>query len=374
MPPTRSSLKSLQFISKEELAIKCEAEAKKQLKRFAEIEADLLVENNIFFQFEKLMKNKSVKTLGMKIFSYLEFESLIQARFVSKTWWNFLEEEKELWMKISVKRMHFLKESSLCDYNNKFINEKYPKIQVIFRSNQNYIQWEMLSQLIEEKGNVADFITFIQRREDCYDRKNVYSDDLEVRIFEAYYEFEHSPLEAAMNYGKHYWRDLKFLEMLRNHKFLIGIEIHAKRLVFWAVAKMKGLEALRCVLSILPNKPIYTQYDLEYGNSVFDAINYAISVQDLAKLKLLIPLATKLFWNSGSPDVDGFREGHSPLADAIMVKLTTFFHEFSVEESTNFICKRLCNTCCFKFFQYLKTQKVFWANKKFVFFSTEKYG
>ena len=319
MPPTRSTLKTLQFVTAEELRILTEAEAEVKLKRLAEIEAELHIESGIYFSFEKLMNRSDLKKLGKMIFSYLDFETLIQARLVSKTWHCFLDKERDLWLQISRRKLHSLKQSSWCDYNCSYIDKKYPKIEVAFRSNQNYIQWEMLSEAIELNGNVADFIAFIQRREDCFDRKNRYSDDIEMRLLESFYEFEHSPIAAAINYGKYYWTDIKFLKLLKKHEFAHGIELLAKRFVFWAVAKMKGIEALQCVLSILPTKDLYTQYDLEYGNSVFDPISYAISKQDLPKLNLLIPLATSLYWNSGSPDVDGLREGHSPLTDAILI-------------------------------------------------------
>ena len=92
----------------------------------------------------------------------------------------------------------------------------------------------MLSEAIELNGNVADFIAFIQRREDCFDRKNHYSDDIEMRLLESFYEFEHSPIAAAINYGKYYWTDIKFLKLLKKHEFVLGIELLAKIFVFWA--------------------------------------------------------------------------------------------------------------------------------------------
>ena len=83
----------------------------------------------------------------------------------------------------------------------------------------------MFSHIIEQKGSVAEFISLIQRMEESYDRKNQYCGNWEMRIVDATYEFEYSPLEAAICHGKYFRRDLKFLEILNKNNFLVGIDL-----------------------------------------------------------------------------------------------------------------------------------------------------
>ena len=319
MPPTKASLKSFKFFSEAEFTAYQESEAESERKKLIEIEASLVIENGLYFNIDALLNDKSHKNVGQAIFSYLDFESLIQARMIKKSWYSFLDRNRELWIAKLREKLDFLKKGSLCDYNHTYIHPKYPKIQVLFKSNENSLQWESYARVIEQNGSVSEFITFIQRMEDSYDRKNTYSDDFEVKIIEATYQFELSPLEAAIKHGKYHWCDLKFLKLLKNHKLLCGIDHLAKDFVFWAVAKMQGTKALECVLSILKNNPLYCHYDLQYDNSVLDPINYAIKEQELFKLRLLIPLAVSSYWNSDTLDHFGFREGHTPLTDAIMI-------------------------------------------------------
>ena len=107
-----------------------------------------------------------------------------------------------------------------------------------------------------------------------------------MKIVEATFEFEYSPLEAAIFYGKYFWRDLKFLKILKKHSFIHGIEDLAKEFVYWAVSEMKDTEALEFVLSIITKIPLYSVYDLQYGSLVHDPIHYAIRKQEIEKLKV----------------------------------------------------------------------------------------
>ena len=341
MPLSKPSMKCLTFLSEEGLKAHMASEEKAKKMRLSKIEKELFLVNGKYFEIEMLMKNNTYKNLAQAILSKLDFESLIQARKVSKTWYAFLENERDLWIKCLRKKLEFLKKGSLCDYNQVYINKKYPQIQVLFEGNEKSLQWEIFAKTIEQKGAPSDFIMFIQRMEESFGRQNHYCGGVEMKIVKATYEFEHSPLEAAINHGKYYWCDLKFLKILKNHKFLHGVEALAKRLVFWAVAKMKGTEALECVLSILPNRRLYTHYDLEYGNSVLDPIYYSIRRQDVNKLKLLIPLATSGYWNSGSPAIFGFRYGHSPMIDAIMVGDFAVFETLIPITDMSFPCHEL---------------------------------
>ena len=145
-----------------------------------------------------------------------------------------------------------------------------------------------MSHIIEQQGSVSEFISFIQRMEDSYDRKNQYCGNWEMRIVDASYEFEYSPLEAAICHGKHFRGDLKFLEMLKKNNFLQGIDLLAEKFVFWAGSEMETVEALEFVLPLISKQPIYSHYDLQYASLVHDPIHYAIRMQNLPKLKVCL--------------------------------------------------------------------------------------
>ena len=66
----------------------------------------------------------------------------------------------------------------------------------------------------------------------------------------------------------------------------MGIDLLAEKFVFWAVSEMKTIEALEFVLSIIPRRPLYSHYDLQYESLVHDPIHYVIRMQDLPKLKV----------------------------------------------------------------------------------------
>ena len=111
MPPIKASLKSFKIFSENDFRAYKEAEAELEKQRFKEIEESLVIKDGIFFNIEILLRDNSSKNIGRKIFSYIEFESLIQARMVSKIWYSFLEHERELWITTLRKRLHFLKQA-----------------------------------------------------------------------------------------------------------------------------------------------------------------------------------------------------------------------------------------------------------------------
>jgi hypothetical protein len=119
-----------------------------------------------------------------------------------------------------------------------------------------------------------------------FDRKNYYCGTWEMKIVEASLEFEYSPLEAAIFYGKYFWKDSKFFEILKKHNFLNSMDNLAKEFVHWAVTEMKDITVLECVLSLISKDPLYNCYDLQYGRLVHDPIHYAIRKKDLSKLKV----------------------------------------------------------------------------------------
>ena len=133
MPPTKPSLKSFKVVSIEGLNAYQEAETKAKAKRLKEIEDGLMVENGVYLDMNEVVTNPNLKNIGEVIFSYLNFESLIEARKVSKTWYCYLENEREIWISSLWKRLAYLKEGSWCDYNQTYINKKYPPIPVLFK-------------------------------------------------------------------------------------------------------------------------------------------------------------------------------------------------------------------------------------------------
>ena len=137
MPPTKPTLKVFKFVSKEDLKAYQTAVAETKAKNLIEIENQLMVENYIYFDIEEILKTPILKHIGKMILSYLDFQSLIESSIVSKTWYLYLEKERGLWITSLRKKMDFLKEGSFCDYNNIYINKKYPRIQVLFRANKN---------------------------------------------------------------------------------------------------------------------------------------------------------------------------------------------------------------------------------------------
>ena len=53
-----------------------------------------------FFDMEGLMTNYGItgKNVTSHILSYLDFDSMVAARMVSKSWYQFLEDERGLWI------------------------------------------------------------------------------------------------------------------------------------------------------------------------------------------------------------------------------------------------------------------------------------
>ena len=97
MPPTKTSLKLFQVVSEEGLEAYLESEAEAKAKRLMEIEQELMVEKDIYFNIDLIMNDKNLSKIGAIIMSYLNFESLIEARMVSKNWYRFLEKDRVLW-------------------------------------------------------------------------------------------------------------------------------------------------------------------------------------------------------------------------------------------------------------------------------------
>ena len=65
-----------------------------------------------FFDMEGLMTNYGItgKNITSQILSYLDFDSMVNARMVSKTWYRFLENERGLWIALMKKAFEVVQE------------------------------------------------------------------------------------------------------------------------------------------------------------------------------------------------------------------------------------------------------------------------
>merc|ERR1711997_659135 len=110
--------------------------------------------------------------------------------------------------------------------------------------------------------------------------------------------------------------ELTFLKMLAKYNSLNGLEApsEALELVCWSLQELKLLEY---VLSLLKEK---FEFEMTSYGSDMSPMWKAIRLNrmSLEKVKMMIPFATKKFWNS-SKKFSTHSVNHSPLADAIMV-------------------------------------------------------
>jgi len=254
-----------------------------------------------FFDMEGLMTNYGItgKNVTSQILSYLDFDSMVAARMVSKTWYRFLEDERGLWITLMKKCFEDIKEKSA----------KY------YEMTEFYVQmWYQLGQIIEKNDkNVADIVTLLPRLKSFNIRMN--------------YPAQTVPSDFLIGTGlmgmskgdKNFTKNLTFLKLLVKYDFLDGLgeTYYASYLLCWSLLEMN---ALKFVVPILRNEfeLTLTKYGQDMNNYGSSPVWAAIRQKEngFEKLEMLIPLATKKFWNSGKPigSVD-----HTPLADAIMI-------------------------------------------------------
>jgi len=250
-----------------------------------------------FFDMEGLMTNYGItgKNVTSQILSYLDFDSMVAARMVSKTWYRFLEDERGLWITLMKKCFEDIQEKSS---------------QYFMNLTELYIQkWYQLGQIIEKNDtNVADIVTLLPRLKSFNIRMNYPAQTVPSGF-----------LIGKSNGDKNFTKNLTFLKLLVKYDFLDGIgeTYHASYLLCWSLLEMN---ALKFVLPILRNEfeLTLTKYGQDMNNYGSSPVWAAIRQKEngFEKLEMLIPLATKKFWNSGKPigSVD-----HTPLADAIMI-------------------------------------------------------
>ena len=96
MPPTKPTYQVFKVIAREDLVAYQEAERQATAERLIEIEEGLIVKDDVYLCMHELMTNPSLKKICKMIMSYLNFESLIEARKVSKTWYCYLEDDCDI--------------------------------------------------------------------------------------------------------------------------------------------------------------------------------------------------------------------------------------------------------------------------------------
>ena len=86
------------------------------------------------------------KDVAREIMSYLDYESLLAARMVSKDWYKFLEKQRS---NIWVQKMWIKYETSLRSRNPDLYSVK--------------VDWKELGRKIEKNGTVADIVSFVPK-------------------------------------------------------------------------------------------------------------------------------------------------------------------------------------------------------------------
>ena len=84
--------------------------------------------------------------VAREIMSYLDYESLLAARMVSKDWYKFLEKQRS---NIWVQKMWIKYETSLRSRNPDLYSVK--------------VDWKELGRKIEKNGTVADIVSFVPK-------------------------------------------------------------------------------------------------------------------------------------------------------------------------------------------------------------------
>ena len=258
-----------------------------------------------FLDMEGLMTNYGItgKNITSQILSYLNFDSMVAARMVSKTWYQTLEDERGLWITLMKKCFEDIQKKSVMTYWS-------------VRCIGHFNEWQRLGRIIEENGKIGEIVTFITKLVS----KGSHLSSLPATRLHGYVG------SLSYRYNGYYchndnefWQSYKFLKLLVKHDFLHGLGdyYYASLLLYWSLFE---IDALKVVVPTLINELQFklVKYGEDFRNYGSSPIWAAIRIKgnEVERLKMLIPLATKKFWNSGKPigSVD-----HTPLADAIMI-------------------------------------------------------
>ena len=164
-------------------------------------------------------------------------------------------------------------------------------------------EWQSFGEhIIEKNGKVADIVALISTLE----LKNSNPMDSSRDLAGDYPNYFQSPTEAIINmkfgFHKDILQNLNFLKMLAKYGFLDGAmgqdKFFIERLLNWSLWE---IEALKFVVSFLRDK-FQIQFTDYAQSPMWEAMKQ--KEKGLEKVQMLIPLATKKFWNS-------VRKGHS---------------------------------------------------------------
>ena len=262
-----------------------------------------------FFDIEDFMTNYGItgKNVTSKILSYLDFKSMMAARVVSKTWYVFIENERELWINLMKKSFER-------------IQKKLGQWPAQLTS---LLEWQSFGdKIIEKNGKVADIVTLISTfKENNPNKRNKTWQDQRTNYFR-------SPINAIKHLSQrkdaNNWQSLNYVKILVKYGVLdnaMGQEnfLNEGYLLSWS---LWDIEALKFVVSILREKFPFKMSDyghyFRYSESspMWDAMMQ--KEKGLEKVKILAPLTSKKFWNSGKK-IRFSGCDHTPLADAIMI-------------------------------------------------------
>ena len=250
-----------------------------------------------FLDMEGLMTNYGItgKNITSQILSYLNFDSMVAARMVSKTWYQTLEDERGLWITLMKKCFEDIQKNPVMTYWS-------------IRCIGNFNEWQRLGRIIEENGKIGEIVTFITKLVS----KGSHLSYLPATTIPGH-------VGSLSCNDNEFWQSYKFLKLLVKHDFLHGLGdyYYASYVLYWSLFEM---EALKVVVPTLINELQFklVKYGQDFRNYSSSPIWAAIRIKgnEVERLKMLIPLATKKFWNSGKPIGS---VNHTPLADAIMI-------------------------------------------------------
>ena len=163
-----------------------------------------------FFKMEDLMTNYGVtgKNITSKILSNLDFKSMVAARMVSKTWYAFIEKERDLWINLMMK----------C-----FVEFKKKNLNISPTAPLNLQDWVMFSlKIIGEKGKVADIVTFISTFRENH--LKAYDYEYERTWSHQSRNYYRSSTETIIDFKQqkdtNLWQTVNFVKILAKYGFL----------------------------------------------------------------------------------------------------------------------------------------------------------
>ena len=167
-----------------------------------------------FFNMEDLMTNYGAigKNITSTILSYLDFESMVAARMVSKTCYAFIEKERGLWINLMKKGFQ---DSRL---KSSHLSQSAPL---------SLLEWGILCyKIIEKNGKVADIVTFISTfRENNIDNRTWSENYLYHRTWpEQHTNYFRSSTETMVHFKQqkdtNLWQTLNFVKILAKYGVL----------------------------------------------------------------------------------------------------------------------------------------------------------